>query len=349
MKILISAYTGMGNMILKTPLIKVIHQLYEGATIDLVAGNTFGPETVLAGSNYINDVFLLKENKPSYNKSVTKNWEYDYCLVSFDAAPKFLMDALRISNVNKIVRHYLPEKNPLSQAKRALQKKTIWVALKANRHEVDLNFDLLKAIYTKPFDRNRNTFVAFSESESILKKYEINTPYIVIQPGAASGTDFTKVWPSNNFIALIELLLKNYGHQIILVGDQRDYKDAALPVVEKFENDNRVINTIGATNMDELKNLLYFSNLIICHDSGIMHLGDALEKPLIALFGPSDFSRVKPLRPTSHYLFSKTKYLNVKYNFKPFSEADLKRNEPKNYPMHGLTATEVFNKVKSII
>jgi len=349
MNILISAYTGMGNMILKTPMIAAIHQLLGNVKVDLVAGNTFGPEAVLAGSNYINKVFLLKEDNPVYNNRIVKNWEYDYCLASFDAVPKFLMQLLRESKVKNIVRHYLPTKNPLRQVKRAIQKNVVWVPLQPSRHEIDLNFDLLETVYGKPFERNNSTFVAFEESKSILKKYEIALPYIVIQPGAASGTDYTKIWPSDNFIALIELLLKNYGHQIILVGDKRDYKDAAEPVVNYFENDNRVVNTVGATNLDELKNLLFYSKLIICHDSGIMHLGDALAKQLIALFGPSDFSRVRPLKSTSYHLFSKTKYLNAKHNFKSFTAANLKKDEPINYAMKGLTVEEVFNKVKSLL
>jgi len=349
MNILVSGYTGMGNMILKTPLIKAIHQLYNDVTIDLVAGNSFGPEAILAGSGNINEVYLLQENNPSYNKNIIKNWQHDCCLVSFDAAPKFLMQLLRESKIKNIARHYLPSTNPVAQVKRTLQKKVTWVPLAAGRHEIDLNLDLLATIYNKPFERNKSTFIAFNENDSILKKYEIIPPYLVMQPGAANGTDATKVWPAGNFISLIELLLKNYGYQVVLVGDEGDYKDAVLPIVKYFENDNRVINTAGATNIDELKNLLYYSKLIICHDSGIMHLGDALKKPLLALFGPSDFSRVKPLRNTSHYLFSKTKYFNVKYNFKPFGVSDLKKNESPNYPMQGLTIEEVFNKVKSII
>jgi len=349
MNILISAYTGMGNMILKTPMIKTIHQLFEGVKIDLVAGNSFGSEAILAGSSYINEVFLLNEDKPSYNKKIAENWQHNYCLVGFDAAPKFLIQLLSSSKVKSIVRHYLPSKNPIQQAKRILHKNTHWVALQAGRHEIDLNFDLLEVVTGKPFERDKTTFVAFNESDSILKKYDVETPYIIIQPGVANGTEVTRAWPPSNYIALIELLLKNYGHQIVLVGDKRDYKDAAKPITEHFEKDDRVINTVGATTIDDLKNLLRFSKITICHDSGIMHLGDALEVPLIALFGPSDFSRVKPLRLSSHYLFSKTKYLNTKYNFKPFNESNLKKGEPKNYPMQGLLVNEVFNKVKSIM
>jgi len=347
MNILISGYTGMGNMILKTPMIKTISQLFKGAKVDLVAGNSFGPEAVLANSNYVNEVYLLKEGDTSYNKNIIKNWQHNYCLVSFDAAPKFLMQLLRKSKVKQVVRHYLPGNNPLSQLKRSVQTKVAWVPLKAGHHEIDLNFDLLDAIYDKPFKRDKNTYVAFEENNSIIKKYEINPPYIIIQPGAANGMDATKVWASTNYVTLIELLLKNYGHQIVLVGDKGDYDNSVLPIVKHFDNDVRVINTAGATTINDLKNLLYFSKLIICHDSGIMHLGDALKKPLLALFGPSDFSRVKPLQPTSHYLFSKTKYLNIKYNFKSFTPADLP--ESPNYPMQGLTVDEVFNKVKTLL
>jgi len=349
MKILISAYTGLGNMVMKTPMIKTLKEIYPFAQIDLIAGNSFKAESILQGSAYIQQTILLKPEDNHLYKSLAQQLDHDYCLIPFDAAPPFLTKLIRKSKVKRIVRHYHPKENPLQKWKRKAQAKTIWVPLQANRHEIDLNLDLIETIYKKRFNRNRATFISFTKSTSILTKYEIKEPYFVIQPGAANGTDPTKIWQPNLFIELIHALLKTYKHQIIIVGDARDYPKSIKPVMEVFKQGERVINTAGRTSIEEMKNLLFYSNLIICHDSGIMHIADALEKKLIALFGPSDYSRVKPLRKTSHCLFSKTKYLNVKHFFKPFTIKNLSKGEHENYPMSALSAEEVMETVQQCL
>jgi len=349
MKVLISAYTGLGNMVMKTPLIRTIKEIYPFAQLDLVAGNTLQTEHIIKDNRYINQTILLKLEDTHLHKKLTQKWNYDYGIIPFDAAPPFLTKLMRKSKVKKIVRHYHPKENPIQKLKRKAQRKTIWIPLKANRHEIDLNLDLVEAIYKKPFQRNRETIISFTKNTDILTKYEIQQPYFVIQPGAANGTDPTKVWPSHLFIELIPALLKTYGHQLVLVGDKRDYTNSIKPIMQFFEQDDLVINTAGRTSINELKNLLYHAQLIICHDSGIMHIADALQKKLIALFGPSDYSRVKPLRKTSHCLFSKTKYLNAKHFFKPFTIKNLRKGEPENYPMSALSVEELVETIHKIL
>lgn len=348
MKILISAYTGLGNMVMKTPMISALKTLYPFAEIDVIAANSFNTEHILQDAEYINQTILLKPEDTHLHKSVVQQWNYDYSLLPFDAAPAFLTQLVRKSNVKQIIRHYHPKENPFKKIKRKAQRKTIWVPLQANRHEIDLNLDLIEAMYKKPFQRNRETFISFTKNTAILKRYEIQQPYFIIQPGAANGTDPTKVWSPDLFIELMYNLLKNYGHVLVLVGDNGDYAKSIKPIMQVFKHDERVINTAGRTSISELKNLLYHAQQVICHDSGVMHIADALQKKLIALFGPSDYSRVKPLRKTSHCLFSKTKYLNVKHFFKPFTVKNLSKGKNENYPMSGLSVEEVMEAVQKI-
>jgi len=354
MKILLSAYTGLGNMVMKTPMIRTIKEIFPFAQLDLIAGNSFKAEHILQDAQYINETILLKPEDTHLHKNVAKHWNYDYCIIPFDAAPAYLPKAVRKSPVKKIIRHYHPKENQLKKLKRKAQRKTIWVPLQANRHEIDLNLDLIQAIYPKPLKHpkhtktNRATFISFTKSTNILTKYDIHQPYFIVQPGAAHGTDPTKIWPPNLFIEFVHALLKTYGHQIIIVGEARDYPKSIKPIMQVFEKDERVINTAGRTSIDELKNLLYHAQLTICHDSGIMHIADALEKKLIAMFGPSDYERVRPLRKTSHCLFSKTKYLNVKHFFKPFNVQNLAKGESENYPMSALSVEEVMKAVQKI-
>ena len=64
MKILISSYTGLGNFILKTPMISTIRDEYPSAIIDIITANGLGIEPILKKNSLINDVIVLN-NKAS--------------------------------------------------------------------------------------------------------------------------------------------------------------------------------------------------------------------------------------------------------------------------------------------
>ena len=55
MKIILSAYTGLGNFILKTPLIKSLKEIHPNCQIHILLGNSWGVENVLKKSNFINE------------------------------------------------------------------------------------------------------------------------------------------------------------------------------------------------------------------------------------------------------------------------------------------------------
>ena len=214
-------------------------------------------------------------------------------------------------------------------------------------HEIELNIDLIKPMI-KNVKPDLDTFVPIEINTSILDRFQINEPYFVIQPEAANGTDPTKCWNRDNFVTLIKELLQNYRHDIVLVGDKADYKASIKYIEDEFAGEDRIIVTAGGTNLNELKNLLFHSNLIICHDSGIMHLADALNKRLIALFGPSDFARVRPTKHSSEVLFSQTEYFNAKQGFKSFNVKQLKKNQSPNYPMSGIKVKDILLKMRDI-
>ena len=66
---------------------------------------------------------------------------------------------------------------------------------------------------------------------------------------------------------------------------------------------NKIIDITGKTNFNQLCNILYKSKLTICHDSGIMHIANALKGPLIApdllIF------QTKPLSKNPKFYFQK--------------------------------------------
>ena len=54
-------------------------------------------------------------------------------------------------------------------------------------------------------------------------------------------------------------------------------------------NKNNIINLTGKTSISDLKHILNFSNIHICHDDGTMHLAMLLNKKVISLFHNLNF------------------------------------------------------------
>lgn len=102
----------------------------------------------------------------------------------------------------------------------------------------------------------------------LLKKKNI----ITIAPFAYH---LTKEWVY--YPGLIQLLKKK--NTIIIIGEEKDYQKAN---VWKEKN---VINLCGRLNFNEMIALIDKSKLLVCNDSGIMHLGAGTKTPIISFFG----------------------------------------------------------------
>jgi ADP-heptose:LPS heptosyltransferase len=58
--------------------------------------------------------------------------------------------------------------------------------------------------------------------------------------------------------------------------------------------ETRFVNLLGRTKLDALPELIGMARLVICNDSGPLHLSAAMHRPVIGLFGPTDQERFGP-------------------------------------------------------
>lgn len=112
-------------------------------------------------------------------------------------------------------------------------------------------------------------------------------------PGAEFGP--AKRWPDYHY-ANLALQLIRQGHSIILFGS---IKDAPIgeAIIKQLpqENQNRCLNLAGKTTLDEAICLIGGLDAMVTNDSGLMHIGAALNIPLVALYGPTSPEFTPPL------------------------------------------------------
>jgi len=132
---------------------------------------------------------------------------------------------------------------------------------------------------------------ALAESETILSQAGLGgVPYLALAPGAAFGP--AKRWPEAEFARAARLILSRRPGGTVILGGLEE-APAAARLTEMLPDPK--LNLAGRTTLATAKAALSRATLLLTNDSGLMHLGGALDVPLVAVFGPTDPTATAPL------------------------------------------------------
>lgn len=116
---------------------------------------------------------------------------------------------------------------------------------------------------------------------------------LIFCPGAEFGS--AKQWPALHYAELANAFLKQ-GWQLLILGSKAD-KKIADTIVENINSNHHisVFNLCGETELSDAIDLLDTADRVVSNDSGLMHIAAALQKPLVALYGPTSPNFTPPL------------------------------------------------------
>jgi len=183
----------------------------------------------------------------------------------------------------------------------------------------------------------------------VLKKdmKKISKDFLKLKNSIAIGASANwpaKIWPSQNFVKLIHMFLKEkqFGKKksIVFFGSSKDLKN--IKKITKHLKKFKVKNFCGKLNLIEVAAHLKKCKIFIGNDSGLMHIASVSGIPTLGLFGPSLESRYAPKGNNAYYIRTK-KTFNQLTGAKNFDW-----NTKKNL-MSSLSVNDVFNKIKKIL
>jgi heptosyltransferase-2 len=122
-------------------------------------------------------------------------------------------------------------------------------------------------------------------------------PIIAFAPGAEFGN--AKRWPTSHFAALANTIIKSHPQaQIVLLGSPKDNAvcdeiKALCPAVHQLA---------GKTSLDQAVALIAASSAMVSNDSGLLHIASAFNRPVVALYGPTDPDHAPPFSDIAHSL-----------------------------------------------
>jgi heptosyltransferase-2 len=116
-------------------------------------------------------------------------------------------------------------------------------------------------------------------------------PLVAFAPGAEFGG--AKRWPARHFAGLAQAILaRDPATQIALLGSPKD-QQACAEVAQELPPE-AVFNLAGATSLAEAIALIARAAAVVSNDSGLLHIASALNRPVVALYGPTDPDHAPP-------------------------------------------------------
>ena len=289
-KILVIRVDGIGDLLNSTPAISLLRENYPSAEITVLARPLNAP--VLIGNPDVDRILLFDpEGKDQglfaqlqFYRELRRE-KYQLVVAMQTAMWPHLVSFLSGAR-NRLGRYQKRFKSTLTHAWRGEYSK-------GETHEVDRNLELVRLICNGEGKR-KLTFRLLPNEIGIAKKriaswgINDNAFLIGIHPG---GSSFDKRWPEKQYAELADRLAHHYNATILLLHGPGE--DALTHNIQKAMQFPAI--THAPETIRRLGALLSCCDLVVCNDSGPMHIAAALDVPTVAIFGPTDHVAWYPL------------------------------------------------------
>ncbi|MBD3379909.1 MAG: hypothetical protein GF408_05545 [Candidatus Omnitrophica bacterium] len=271
--ILFISLSNLGDIILTTPVIEKLRDLYPEAKIDVVTGAPGKKIFVLHPS--VRDVHVLQDHR-ALGRRIRK-------LVCFHRMKYDLVVDLKgsllpyLAGAGMSVGGFF-DKGP--------------VVPKPDLHKRSEHLSVLGKLTDTPYSFPRFfmpvTRLEKKEAQMILSGAG-DVRKVLINPGAKSRL---KRWPADLYARLCDELVRNQGCAVIVAGADEDRKtvdDMRGNCTEGFTD------LCGKISVGCLAELMKGSDLVVTNDSAPLHIASAVDAPTVAIFGPTDERKYGPL------------------------------------------------------
>lgn len=264
MKILIIRFSSIGDIVLTSPVVRCIKEQIPNATVHFLTKAVFCD--LLRSNPHVDKIHLLED---SLSKVVGELGSQNFDLVVD------LHNNLRSTRIKRAlgIRATTVSKRNWDKWKMVNLR---WMAPSSVDHIVKRYLETLEKYGVADDGKGLELFIP--ESDGILKKdlpRSHQNGYVALAIGASS---FTKKLPCHSLIKLCQLINK----PIILIGGPSD-----VEIGQRIQSEvgGIIHDCTGRYSVLGSASLIAQSKVVICHDSGAMHIACALKKPTISVWG----------------------------------------------------------------
>lgn len=263
-KVLIIRFSSIGDIVLTTPVIRCLKQQLEGENeIHYLTKKRFLP--LLAENPYV-DVFHTIENDVSEVFDELKKQQFHYVIDLHNN-----LRSLRVKRALKVLSFSFEKLN--------LQK---WfyvntkINVMPNVHIVERYMHAVEALGIKNDEQGLDYFLAQKD------EVKITDLPVFLHPGfvgfVIGGSYPGKVMPQHKIAEVCQQL----NRPIVLLGGPED-SEVGEAVERQFPS--FVYNACGKFSINQSASLVKLSQVVIAHDTGLMHIASAYKKKIISIWG----------------------------------------------------------------
>lgn len=298
-KILLIKYPpGLGDTLVGTPAIHALRETYPEAEIWALVGSA--ARLVLADNPDLDgiipwddewiDAFLKKGRRRGWGERARLVWRlyrqrFDLAVDLFGSSPtRYLMYLAGIPERVGFSEPYRGTERLLTRGVRDVR----WVEREREitRSKIELNLDVVRLVGADTAERQMRLPVPAAARRAIAKRLTgaglaPARRLAALHPGSCFPS---RRWPPERFAAVGDHLAERHGLAIVVTGSP-DERDLAGAVAGAMRQPALVL--AGETGLAELGALYARCRLVICNDTGAMHVAAAMGAPLVAITGPT--------------------------------------------------------------
>lgn len=285
-KILMMKWVGFGNLILASPAIAAVRARFPDAEITFVTLSA--NKGLLERYSMVDRVYYF--NVTSVRSVVKETWR----LLRFMRREKFdtLVDFEQFSRYSAMMAGLSGAPARIGFDTPGQHRDGVYthpVAYRDGVHMADVFCDLARAMggapapgHLAPITFKEEDLLRaerFMEEEGLLDR-----PFVVIHPGTGDNAPQRR-WPLERFAELADEIIRDTGMAVVFSGSPRE-----MALVDSVRDRMRAeaSSTAGRLNLSGFAALLKQAQLIVCSDTGPVHLAAALRVPAVAFYGPND-------------------------------------------------------------
>ena len=296
--LIVRQHDQLGDMLLSVPAFRGLRKRFSGAEISLVASPV--SYSVVKNNPYLDEVILYDKRNFRLNPFTLVGFlaglrrrNYDLAIVLNTVSFSLTSMIIALFSGARIVAGCTSEPFGCDYSRRfySLELPLPSAEELEGMHEGAHNLYPLRAIGVEESDlasiivpdggeaRAADRFIRAAVGEG--------EPFVVIHPGAGKKRNR---WPAERFAEISLRLLDRYHIKTIAVAGPMDSEPMGL----FLRSVGNCPTLVSNPSIDFLAALMRRALLVLCNDTGVLHIAGAVGARCIAIFGPTEASRWKP-------------------------------------------------------
>lgn len=278
-RILISRMKYIGDIVLTTPLIRAVRNLYPESYIAYLGDKE--SVTLLENNPNLNEIIPFDFDKPTIIEQTRvirrlRKYKFDVFIDLFSNPRSALITRLsgakirigkNVKGRGKFYTHRIRDDGKQKTA-------------------IEFHYQYVESLNVKPTCYQTEIFVTEKEKQDAinylkLKNIDFHKPIVGLNIGA---TWQSKLWLSERFALLANMLVKNLSAQVVITQGSKDQS-----LIENISKTLlRDVKILDVLSLRKLASVLSLFTVYVTNDCGPMHIAVAVGTKTVGIFGPGD-------------------------------------------------------------